>query len=75
MRNIGFLSVFDQSLTVVVNSISMPDHRSSLLVRLIMQNHGVLSKTKRWKELPLLTGEEISSVEAEILSIMRDGQA
>jgi len=70
-EELGFLSVFDQALTQVMNIVDMPDRRASLLVRLIMQSHGVLSKTKRQKEFPELTDDEVVSIEKEIQEIMR----
>jgi len=60
---IGFLLVFDRALTQVRNTVDMPDRRASVLVKLIMQNRGVLSKTKREKEFPELTDDESRAIE------------
>jgi hypothetical protein len=68
-EELGFLTVFDQALTKVMNIVDMPDRRASLLIRLIIQNRGTLSKNKREKEFPELTDAEISSIEAVIKEI------
>ncbi len=70
---IGFLSIFDRALTQVLNIVDMPDRRASLLVKLIMQNRGTLSKTKREKEFPELTDDEIKAIETEMSEIMESG--
>jgi hypothetical protein len=44
---IGFLVVFDASMRKALEIVDMPDRRASLLVRLILQNHGKLSRGKR----------------------------
>jgi hypothetical protein len=41
---IGFLSMFDAALRPVLNIVDMPNRRTSLLVRFILQNKGRLSK-------------------------------
>jgi hypothetical protein len=68
-EELGFLAVFDQALAEVMNIVDMPDRRASLLIRLILQNHGTLSKNKREKEFPELTDEEILSIESAIQAI------
>ena len=55
--------MFDRALTQVRNTVDMPDRRASVLVKLIMQNRGVLSKTKREKEFPELTDDESRAIE------------
>jgi hypothetical protein len=62
-EEIGFLSVFDRALSQVMNIIDMPDRRASLLVKLIMQSHGVLSKTKWQTEFPEVTVDEVKAIE------------
>lgn len=65
-EEIGFLSVFDRALTKVINIVDMPDRRASLLVRLILQNRGTLSKNKREREFPELTDNEVASIEKSV---------
>ncbi len=68
-EEISFLSVFDQALSEVMNIVDMPDRRAFLLVRLILQNRGTLSKNKREKEFSELTDGEITSIEKAIREI------
>jgi hypothetical protein len=46
-EEIGFLAVFDAAVRRVLEIVDMPDQRATLMVRLILQNKGKLSKTKR----------------------------
>lgn len=71
-EELGFLVLFDEALRRVMEIVDMPDRRASLLVRLILQNHGVLSKGKKESEFPLLTDEEIVQIEASIREISGD---
>lgn len=71
-EELSFLTVFDQSLSAVMNIVDMPDRRASLLVRLILQNRGELSKSKREKLFAELTDEEITEMEAAIRAITED---
>jgi DNA polymerase III beta subunit-like protein/Fic/DOC family protein len=62
---IGFLAVFDTALRAVLNIVDMPNRRASLLIRLILQNKGKLSKSKR-ASFSELTDEEISRIEGAV---------
>ena len=44
---IGFLVVFDAAMRKTLEIVDMPDRRASLLVRLILQNRGKLSRGER----------------------------
>lgn len=68
-EEISFLSVFDQALNEVMNIVDLPDRRASLLVRLILQNRGTLSKNKRESEFPELTDDEIASIEKSVREV------
>ena len=46
-EEIGFLVVFDAAMRKALEIVDMPDRRASLLVRLILQNHGKLARGKR----------------------------
>jgi hypothetical protein len=46
-EEIGFLVVFDAAMRKALEVVDMPDRRASLLVRLILQNRGKLSRGKR----------------------------
>jgi hypothetical protein len=68
-EELGFLTIFDNALTEVMNIVDMPDRRASLLVRFILQNRGILSKTKREGEFPELTDDEVISIEKAVREI------
>ena len=65
-EELGFLVLFDKALRTVMEIVDMPDRRASLLVRLILQNKGVLSKAKRQSEFPQITEDEIAGIEEAI---------
>ena len=68
-EELGFLVIFDQALRSVMEIVDMPDRRASLLVRLIIQNRGVLSKGKKESEFPQLTDKEVKEIETAIREI------
>lgn len=69
---LSFLRIFDQALSAVLNIVDLPDRRASLLVKLILQNRGTLSGSKREKLFAELTDEEITAMEAAIAVIIED---
>lgn len=73
-EELHFLTIFDQALSAVANIVDMPDRRASLLVRLILQNRGELSKGKREKLFAELTDEEIASIEVAIRAVTEDAE-
>jgi|GEM_PF-87803 len=62
---IKFLEVFDKAMIAVHKIVDMPSARASLLVRLILQNHGTLSR-KRHRQFPELIDDEIYRIEEAI---------
>jgi hypothetical protein len=62
---IGFLERYDRAMEAVKEVVDMPAPRASLLVRLVLQNHGQLSKGKRG-QFTELKDEEIAAIEAAI---------
>jgi hypothetical protein len=67
-EEIRFLSTFDRAVRRTMEIVDMPDRRASLLVRLILQNRGTLSETKR-KDFSELSDGEVSSIEAAVREI------
>jgi hypothetical protein len=61
-EEIGFLQMFDEALEKIGEIVDMPDRKASLMVRLLMQNKGTLSKNKREK-FPEITDEELLLIE------------
>ncbi len=62
---IGFLAAFDAALRAVLNIVDMPNRRASLLIRLILQNKGKLSKGKR-PAFSEISDEEIDRIEEAV---------
>lgn len=68
-EELGFLELFDRALRAVMEIVDMPNRHASLLLRMILQNHGRLSKNNREKELPELTEDEIERIENAVREI------
>jgi hypothetical protein len=64
-EEIEFLEVFDKAMIAVQKIVDMPNARASLLIRLILQNHGTLSGKKR-RQFGELSDEEIVQIEEAI---------
>ena len=68
---IGFLTVFDAVLRAVINIVDMPNQRASLLIRLILQNKGKLSKGKR-DSFSEISDDEIDRIEKAVWGTWQD---
>jgi Fic family protein len=68
---IGFLAAFDAALRAVLNIVDMPNRRASLLIRLILQNKGKLSKSKR-TAFPEISDEELDQIERAVWGTWQD---
>lgn len=64
-RELDFLKFFDASMKTVLAIVDMPNQRAALLIKLIHQNKGKLSKAKR-DTFSELNDEEIVKIEAVI---------
>lgn len=64
-EELGFLAVFDAAMKAVMETVDMPNRRASLLIRLILQNKGMLSKAKR-SQFPELSDDEIKAIESAV---------
>ncbi|HEV2397471.1 MAG TPA: hypothetical protein VGS27_11060 [Candidatus Sulfotelmatobacter sp.] len=64
-RELDFLKFFDASMEAVLGIVDMPNQRAALLIKLIHQNKGKLSKAKR-ETFSELTDEEIVKIETAI---------
>jgi hypothetical protein len=62
---VHFLARYDLLNEFIKNYIDMPDKTVDLLIRLLDQNNGKLSKRKREKEFAALTDEEVSAIESK----------
>jgi hypothetical protein len=70
---IGFIAVFDAALRATLNIVDMPNRRASLLVKLILQNKGKLSKGKR-TTFPEICDEEIGRIEKAVWGAWQENQ-
>jgi Fic/DOC family len=64
-QELDFLKFFDAAVKSVMGIVDMPNQRAALLIRLIHQNKGKLSKGKR-DSFSELSDEEIHKIEAAI---------
>ena len=69
---ISFLEKYDRAMEAIREVVEMPGVRASLLVRLILQNHGRLSRAKRG-QFPELTDNEITAIEAALAESRKEG--
>lgn len=66
---LDFLVAFDAAMKAVMEIVDMPNRRTSLLIRLILQNKGTLSKGKH-SQFSELSDDEIRVIESAIQSCM-----
>ncbi len=69
-EEVEFLDVHGRALAAVREVVDMPDRHASRLVRLILQNGGRLSRTKR-ATFAELTDDEIAAMEAAVRDARR----
>jgi len=68
-EELEFLGVYDQALIAAKDVVDMPDRRASLLVRLVIQNQGHLSKSKR-PQFTEISDMELAAIEAAIQRVV-----
>lgn len=66
-QELNFLKFFDAAMKAVMGVVDMPNQRAALLIRLIHQNKGKLSKAKR-DSFSELSDEELGKIESAITS-------
>jgi len=70
-EELDYLEKYDQMTTYITNRLSLPDTKVDLLIKLLDQNKGKLSKDKRLKKFDNITDEEIQSIEENFQSIFQ----
>lgn len=65
-EEIDFLLGFDRACVALNDLLDWPDHSMELFIRLVHQNGGTLSNTKRKKSFYWLTDEEVEEAEAVV---------
>lgn len=72
-QNLNFLKFFDAAMKAVMGVVDMPNQRAALLIRLIHQNKGKLSKAKR-DFFSELSDEEIRRIESAVTNVAQKFQ-
>lgn len=72
-QELNFLKFFDAAMKAVMGVVDMPNQRAALLIRLIHQNKGKLSKAKR-DFFSELSDEEIRRIESAITNVAQKFQ-
>ena len=62
-EEIDYLEKYDRLSNAINSFITLPDTRVDLLIKLLNQNKGKLSKRKRQKDFDELSDEEFSMIE------------
>ncbi|MFT5020345.1 MAG: Fic family protein [Polaribacter sp.] len=68
-NEVRYLQQYDQFKRYLDDDFEMPDKMVALLVRLLEQNEGKLSKRAKEKEFPLLSGNEVTEIETQFQAI------
>lgn len=68
-EELDYLEKYDRVTKYINNYLSLPDTKVDLLIKLLNQNNGRLSKNKRQMEFGDITDEEVSSIEENFQSI------
>jgi hypothetical protein len=73
-QELDFLARFDKGCRAVRNIVDMPDAKLRLLVRLLLQNGGTLSKTKRNSTFRFLTDTELEQIHDAFSELLEDSR-
>lgn len=68
-EELDFIDIFDRAVNAVREIVDMPDRRTTLFVRLAMQNHGRVSTAKR-PQFDELSDAEVAALETAIQRAM-----
>ena len=69
-HEIKFLITYDEAKKSIQEVVDMPDNQIDLFIKLVIQNQGQLSQTKRERFFKLLTDEEVVRLTTIIKTIM-----
>ena len=65
-EELRFLLNYDSTKAALQEIVDMPDRLIDLFIRLCLQNHGTLSKSKRTGHFAKLTDKEVAQMEAVV---------
>jgi hypothetical protein len=74
VEELAFLANYDQTRKAVQEIIDMPDRKIDLFIQACLQNNGRLSVRKRASHFDFLSDEEVTRMEAAILSAYGQAQ-
>jgi hypothetical protein len=74
-EELRFLRNYDSTKAALQEIVDMPDRLIDLFIRLCLQNHGTLSKSKRAGHFAKLTDEEVAQMEAVVRRAYMDETA
>lgn len=72
-EELDYLEKYDQITKYINNHLSLPNTKVDLLIKLLHQNKGRLSKDKRQKEFDHLSDEDVLSIENNFQSVFEIG--
>jgi Fic family protein len=70
-NEIDYLKKYDKLNVFINNLVVLPNTKIDLLIKLLFQNEGKLSKNKRQKEFEELTDKDISDIEKQFKLVFR----
>jgi Fic family protein len=68
-----YLSIFDQARNKMREVVDMPDRKLDLFIRICLQNHGKISKTKM-TQFSMLTSDEINKLLSIVQNIIKQNK-
>ncbi|MTI31350.1 Fic family protein [Xanthovirga aplysinae] len=68
-EELDYLKKYDRMSYLINEQVTLPDNKVDLLIKLLIQNSGTLSKAKRQKEFSELTTEELMKIEMDYKEI------
>ena len=66
-KEINYLLGFDHAYTALNGMLDWPEHSLELFIRVVQQNNGALSKTKRHRHFQWMKEEEVRKAEQEVI--------
>jgi hypothetical protein len=70
-QEINYLLGFDTAYAALKNALDWPAHSLDLFIRVVNQNQGILSKTKRQSHFNWMTDDEVKRSEAVVIEAFK----
>lgn len=62
-EELDYLRRYDQMTAAINEIVSLPDHKVDLMIKMLRQNHGMLSKNKKAKFFDELSNKDVETIE------------